>query len=730
MQHSRSAFRRSCTLSLSAALFLALSTTAFSSPRGDAWKLRRSDPQAALSQLQAVAQSEPSDAKTQYFIALVLKDLNRPQEALQALSKAKQIDPSLGFTDNPAGVAKLEQSLGGASSGSSLRGQGWETHKAGRDQEALQLLQQAVRQNPNDAKAWWFMALVQEELQQPREALQSLQNAKRIDPQLNFASSASAVAKKERGLMRLAGDTSALSGAPSRNGSSSRGAVNTAQSQEINRALAKNGVYVAPSMLSKADPAKIAQAIGGSGLKTNVVVLDGLPRGQSAGSLAQRGHDQMTLGDDGLMIVIAGRSIGAYGGGLDKTTLTEIAKASSKTFDSEGYPAGIAQIARMASEEKARGDAGTRNLGLLMVGVPVGAFLLYKRRSNKRRAQETEQARVTARDLSNKLAPQFEKLDSDYEYALLAETDPARKNALQEQRQRAGEAFSASMKRLGAAQKGDDFIASVAALQAAQAQMQRARNVLENKPENEGVQALPSISNGNGAPHMSTHARGNPSQTPPDVIEVPPLGADLPGARNGYALDFFTSQPVPRDEMVPVDLEVNGQKRRVWASRESAQNALSGQPQVATVNSGGRQQAWFDVPQYNPWQNFGSTMLQMMTMNMLLNSMMGHSHAFGGGYGGFGGYSGGWFDSGYRGGYNEGYNDGLHRGGGGYGGGDYSGSNDGYDNSTQQAANQAGEASMDSPFAGGSGWGAASNDAGSSSMDVFGGGSSFGGDSS
>lgn len=631
MKHLRFTSRHFRVLSLSAALLFALSATAFASPRSDAWKLRRSDPQAALSQLQAVAQSDPNDAKTQYFMALILKDLNRPQEALQALSQAKRIDPSLGFTENPAGVAKLEQSL----------------------------------------------------------------SAKATSP-----------------------DMSTQGRAPARNDSASSG---VSQSQEISRALTQTGVYVAPSMLSKADPSQIAQAIQGSSLKTNVVVLDGLPpNARSVSALAQAVHNFMSLGDNGLMIAVAGRSVGVYGGGLDKTTLNEIAKSAAKTFDSEGYAQGVAQIARMADEEKARGAAGTRNLGLLLVGVPVGGFLLYKRHANKLREEEAAQARVQARDLSNKLAPQFEKLDSDYEYALLAETDPNRKAALQEQRARAGEAFSASMKRLGAAQNGSDFIATVAALQAAQMQMQRARNVLENKPENDGVQA-PS---GDGAPHMSTHARGNITQTPPDVIEVPPLGADLPGARQGYALDFFTSQPVLRNEMVPVDLEVNGQKRRVWASRQSAQNALAGQPQIATVNNGGQQRAWFDVPQYNPWQNFGSTMLQMMTMNMLLNSMMGHSYAFGGGYGGYGGYSGGWFDSGYQGGYNEGYNDGLHHGGG------YGGGSDGYDNRTQDVANQAGEASFDSPFAGGGGWGGSSDDAGSSSMDVFGGGSSYGGDSS
>ena len=83
------------TIQSTLCLTLALTATAFASPRSDAWKLRRTDPQAALTQLQQVAQSEPNDAKTFWFMAMILDDLGRGQEGLQALKEAQRnADPS------------------------------------------------------------------------------------------------------------------------------------------------------------------------------------------------------------------------------------------------------------------------------------------------------------------------------------------------------------------------------------------------------------------------------------------------------------------------------------------------------------------------------------------------------------------------------------------------------------------------------------------------------------
>lgn len=773
---------------------LAVAASALASPRSDAWKLRRSDPEAALAALRQVVRDDPNDAKAFWFMTLILKDLNRPDEASQALQNARRADPSLGFTDNPAGIEKIERSLqkaggaaqaGAALSGApalngthstqpggglavppprldgsapgaarssrssasamdaaqSLRGQGWKAHQAGDNERAVQLLGEALQADPGDAKAWWFLALVLEDLDRPAQALQALQNARRADPQLGFTDNPAGVERKERGLARKAGagdaPPGAASGAP-RTGGATPSTQNMALNQEVVRALQKSGVYVSPAMREMADPAQIASALRGvapNGLQANIVVLASLPRGaRTAGHLAQQAHGYLKPGDDGFVVVVAGREVGVYGAGLSKQRLQDIVQSSAKTFDSEGYAAGVAQIARLVAGEKARDDALGRNTLLALVGIPTALILWTRHRGKKRRAVHLAQTREAARALSSKLAPQLEKLDSDFEYALLSEDDQTRKTQLQEHRRRAGEAFSDAMRLLGEAQSADEFSRALAALQAAQSEMQRAGNVLQGRPADEGVPTSPSpvpplapmMMPPADAPANGSFNGSRPAGGADGTVEVPPLGDGLEGARPGYALDFFTSQPVPRDQMVPVDLEINGQKRRVWASRESAQSALAGEPQIATLHHEGQQRAWFDVPQYNPWHSFGAQMLQMMAINMLLNSMMGHNHAFGGGYAGYGGWGGGWFDGGYSGSHDDGYH------GRNYHDSDSARRDDGYDSRMNDASHDAGVASLDAPFSGGDfSASPASSEAGNASLDIFGGSSGgLGGDSS
>jgi hypothetical protein len=248
--------------------------------------------------------------------------------------------------------------------------------------------------------------------------------------------------------------------------------------------------------------------------------------------------------------------------------------------------------------------------------------------------------------------------------------------------------------------------------------MQRARAILEGKPVDMPAMnvatANPPLPQ--GAPSQS-HTQSQFWESGPDGFELPPLGDDYDDARNGYALDFFTSQPVPRDQMVPVDLDINGQRRRVWASRESAQRALAGDAQIATVNYGGASRPWFEArDQYNPWNGFGSQFLQMMAMNMLINSMF-NSGGYGANYGGYNSQFGGVYGGDHNNDWNR-HNDRSR---------DYENSREQPDSRVETASHEAGEASLGSPFSDGD-W-SSSDNSGSSSLDIFGSGSS-GSDSS
>jgi hypothetical protein len=403
-----------------------------------------------------------------------------------------------------------------------------------------------------------------------------------------------------------------------------------------------------------------------------VLLLDRLPRGsRSAAQTAQSLHRFLQLGNSGFVIVLAGQGIAAYGGDLSPETLDGIAQNAARTIDSENHAAGIAQIVRSADQERGQIIALSARLFLAALGLLAGGVYLLMRRNRKREAAGLAEARSEAQQLSNRLAAQLETLDTDFERALLAEKDATRKAQLFDNRHEAGEAFTGATRRLREAQTIHQFKMALASLQNAQNTLQRARNVLQSRPDGDTEQDTNQDIEPADAP-ASTHeaqndsglnssaqcssqhsangsAEGDDNVTDDDtVIQVPPLGLDLPGARSGYALDFFTSEPVPRDEMVPVDLEINGQKRRVWASPDSAQRAVDGPPPIATIEEDGQARAWFDVPSYNAWQSYGSPALQITTMHMLLGQMP-EGCSLGSARSGPGANSGGWFDRDYQG---------------------------------------------------------------------------------
>ncbi len=440
--------------------------------------------------------------------------------------------------------------------------------------------------------------------------------------------------------------------------SSASSTISADQQKEILQALQTNGVYVSPGMRDTADANALAKSARDSNAK--ILVMDALPGRASIGKVAATFHKALNMGD-GLMIVAVGGSrpqVAANGGNRvsSQSELGDIVKSQAAIFRAQGYTQGIQAILKAHSD--AEKSAGTSSgLGLLfLIGVPTAGGVWYFRRKKSQDAARELRLRDETRKLSNELAPQYEKLDSDFEYAILG-ADADRQRELREARNDAGEAFSTAMKQFNNAQNFPELLGARASLMRARDAHDRSRAILEGKPLPEPRATAYDAGGGPGSllpPSMQNTNAPNADEP----FEIGPLGQGYAGARPGYGLDFFTSEPVPLDQMVPVDLDVNGQKRRVWASHDSAQRAMSGQAQVATVQYQGQNVPWYQAQQqYNPWNDFGSTMLTMMAMNMMMNTMFSPFGYGGMGYGGFGHHHdyGGGFDNGYVGGDNGGW---------------------------------------------------------------------------
>ncbi len=602
----------------------------------------------------------------------------------------------------------------------SPRSEAWNLRRSNPTEAASQL-ESITRNDPSDAKAFWFLTLIYKDLNRDDEALRALDGARRADPGSSFAT-ADSISKTERSLRRGSGGSSSTSASdagspsvPSSGGTRTQGTAGLNQ-QEIAQALQTTGVYVSPGMASQADAGALAQAVQNQPDGAKVIVLDALPRGASIGRGARSLHDAFNMGK-GLLVLATGspREVAAYGGSRvsSQAELNAIVQANVGTFNAQGYTQGIIGILNQHAEQEGSSSKGANTFLFLLVGVPAGAGYLLWKRAKKGRADREAQLREETRELANKLAPAYEKLDSEFEFAIVAQTDPAKQKELRQARAQAGEAFSSAMKQLNNATEANSLTQARSSLLYARDSIENANAVLEGKP-------APHIAS--NSPQLSSGGSGGQMAQPPGFgqdFDVAPLGTSYPGARPGYALDFFTSQPTAIADMVPVEINVNGQKQRVWASRDSAQRALSGQPQVASVQQGGQMVPWYNAPQqYNPWNNFGSNLVQMIAMNAVINSIFQPSqyHVYSGPdyYGYNGSYYGGGY-GGYSGGYDSGYNAGYS-----------SGASENYNAAPDNGG--AGVASLD--LFGNNASSSSANDNSSSSLDMFGGGSSGGSDSS
>ena len=577
--------------------------------------------------------------------------------------------------------------------------------------EAARQLEAVVANDPRDAKAYWFLALLYNDQNRGAEGLAALENARRADPALSFAE-ANSIANVERALRRDAarsgGTSTSNSNSPAipyGGGTRTQGA-GMGNQQEIAQALQTTGVYVSPGMASQADANALTQAVR-QHPGSKVIVLDSPPDERPLNVVAKALHTNLNMGS-GLLVMATGspRLIETYGGGLVKSRaqLDAIEKANVATFNAQGYTQGIIGILNQHAAEESSTSRGANTFLLFLIGVPAGAGFLLWKRAQKGRAERQEQLRVETRDIANELAPAYEKLDSEFEFAIVAQTDPAKQKQLREARAQAGEAFSNAMKQLNGATDAASLAQARSSLLYARDSIENANAVLEGRPAPNVASNSQLVGAPSGGQMMQSGMSGGGYD---QDFDVAPLGTSYPGARPGYALDFFTSEPTPIVDMVPVEINVNGQRQRVWASRDSAQRALSGQPQVATVNYGGQMVPWYNAPQqYNPWSGFGTSVVQMVAMNAVLNSV---------------------FHSGHDVHHYHHYN-GPDYSGGGYGGGGYDAG--GYN--APVAQDDGGVTSLDL-FGGGSGnSGAVYDNSNSSSLDLFGGGggSSWSSDSS
>lgn len=248
-------------------------------------------------------------------------------------------------------------------------------------------------------------------------------------------------------------------------------------------ALSRTSVYVAPEVQHFVDRELIAKMLKKTHNSAKVIVLARLS--QADGTTADLARVwQSELGPENTLLIVISdnpRQLAAAGGGLDDETLKTITEGAVRTFDSEGYPGGVAQIVRTADVELASRAARLRTqLACLIAAILIPLFWCL-RTTRKKRRQELIASRRAATEWRDLLAPEMEKMEADCEYALIAESDEGRRQKLRLARTRTEEAYEHALTIFNNAEEAADFDRAQLALKNAQSQIQWTTVLLDQR---------------------------------------------------------------------------------------------------------------------------------------------------------------------------------------------------------------------------------------------------------
>ncbi|MEO7717761.1 MAG: hypothetical protein ABIY70_16295 [Capsulimonas sp.] len=404
-----------------------------------------------------------------------------------------------------------------------------------------------------------------------------------------------------------------------------------------------------------------------------IAALDTLPNGyRTRGEYTTKLHDSLNLGKNGLVVVVfhnhpntTGQAgITVVSDGLTKAEETQLAKEAQPLIlrdKTEGISALAQNVASKVNNKEYGGQAFLWGIFLVVVLAVVVLIVMALRKKK----QNIAVAREPVEALRGNVLQGIEYLDN---YGDVLPKNNPDSDQVRAFRQAASNKYDQASKILLSATEVTDINRAQGLLDRAQADIEQGRRALDR----------------------ATGGTGNiPGD---DAFRPEPLPASQPEVesipQNQRGVSFFSSQPAPLNNLVPVTITVNGESRQVLATPEEADDLRRGQmPQVRAFNVNGQQVPWYAYNQYDPyrdywhyqnsgWGGFGGGLLAGWVGAEVLGSLFAPHYGGGFGHSGYA-YS---TDNAYY----QGYNDAANFGGGqnDAGGVDFMnpGSGDNYDN--------------------------------------------------
>lgn len=498
------------------------------------------------------------------------------------------------------------------------------------------------------ARAYYKLGLAYDKLGDRARAEQNYASAQTADPSLSFAKNPDAFRRK------LARDAQAGS-QPS--GSQPTGSTpQTGVGDPAENALATGYVYVGPGVPYQIDQATLNE-VAQEDERTNVkfAILDELPRGYIAGeksrgydstvaleNYADQLHKHLDMGRDGLELVC----LHGYGAGValvsDELTPSKESELAQK-YAPRLQAGDMTQLAPLAREfVGAVNGAHSMQQAMIwiivLIVVLIVAIVLIRRDQAKKAAMARQREPID--NLRQAVESSIEYIDG---YMPVLPKNNADTDQIRAFRQAAAAKFEQAVKILDRASELTDLARAQSLLEMARQDTNQARRYLDR------VTGIAGQSPGDAGVRPAMPAAPDP--------------AAIPEHQRGVS--FFSSQPAPVSDLVPVTINIDGVDRQVLATPSEAAQIRHGQiPPVRAFSVGGRQVPWYMYDGYDPyrdywryqdsgWGNVAAGAVAGFVGAELLDSLFNRP-AYGGGWMSPYGYAPGWDNWGYWDGYDRG----------------------------------------------------------------------------
>lgn len=478
--------------------------------------------------------------------------------------------------------------------------EGRELYRAGRYAEAAQKLEQAVREQPNDARAWWQLNFAYNRLERHADALAAVRKAAAIDPALGFASEPGKVRETIERLERRAGAGAQTAPPPA---PASRPAARSG-GDDITRALMEGDVYVARGApVDAARLAAVARELRPTVVK--FVVLNSRADSRALMRDADRVREflrEYINRGEGYVIVASRSAVAISSGSMSRAQLEDMARQGAQRMSAGDLTGGLEALARglvMARPARAEARTGPAAGGLpaptpspwprilLVAGVAVAAIVIVATVARRGAAAKRMAARREPLErLRGDVIGGMNYLDN-----VLPTLAPGVAASVRELRVSAGTRLDEAARLLAKPRNELDLDRAQGLLDVALAEVNRGRAAVERAQSGDPTDAAAS---GTATPPVYAGAAPTDRETDWDAIPENERGAC-----------FFCSRPSRFEELTPVTVTLEGEQRKVLACADDLDAVRSGEaPRIRTLDRGGRRVPWYADEDYDPYRDY------------------------------------------------------------------------------------------------------------------------------